>query len=170
MRPLFGAKHVNVEQATAQSCPGMWQVVGTLLFTSQETPFRLPQRSALHSRHACCDCNLEICPATGFQCTRRLSSCACLGQRQLHLSNDAFANVQVLVCCPATLVEDCSCVSCLNPVLLGFACCATMNQVATGPASVPGVVRVQGGCAVASIVGCSAQQLHCRSLRERGGP
>ena len=40
------------------------------------------------------------------QTARRLSSCACLGQRQLHLSNDAFANVQVLVICPAALVED----------------------------------------------------------------
>ena len=59
----------------------------------------------------------------------RLRSCTCLGQRQLHLSNDAVANVQVLVRCPAALVADGSCLSCLSHVLLLFvansASCAT---------------------------------------------
>ena len=35
--------------------------------------------------------NLSVC-----QTARRLRSYACLGQRQLHLSRDAFANVGVV--------------------------------------------------------------------------
>ena len=43
---------------------------------------------------------LSVC-----QSALNISSNACLGQQQLHLSRDASANVQVPMCCLTALVE-----------------------------------------------------------------
>ena len=87
MRPLFWAKHVNVEQATAQSCPGMWQVlardrwtigpthgyiehsnscdsVSNQSISGCTTPIRLQDR-------CCFSCTLALICATHMMCCLR---------------------------------------------------------------------------------------------------